>query len=164
MARWIEIAQAQPELTTDVKNAFDAFTHKTVATLRKNGSPRISGTEARFFEGDLWFGSMPEARKARDLLRDPRFALHGGTGTAVGTDWPGDAKVAGRAVEVTDDDLKNAVFRAWSEGGDEVPEGPSHLFRADLTEVVFTSLNEAKDALVVRIWTEQDGFRTVERK
>src|SRR3712207_6914843 len=47
-----------------VRERLDAHGHKTIATLRRDGSPRISGTETRFGEGDLWIGSMWEARKA----------------------------------------------------------------------------------------------------
>jgi hypothetical protein len=50
-----------------------------LATVRADGSPRISGLEAKFIEEDLLFGSMPGSRKGADLLRDPRFALHSGS-------------------------------------------------------------------------------------
>lgn len=163
MARWDDVVKAEADFAEEVAKAFDAFTHKTMATLRSDGSPRISGTESKFVNGDLWFGSMPGALKARDLLRDPRFAMHGGTGTATGTEWPGDAKISGRAVEIVDAAAKAAVFAAW---GGEVPEddGSSHMFRGEIEEVVFTALNEAKDGLVVRVWTAARGLRTIERK
>ena len=76
---------------------FDAHRHKTIATLRADGSPRISGIEAVFQDGELVFGSMPKARKGADLVRDPRFGLHSATVDPVegaAADWPGEAKVA----------------------------------------------------------------------
>jgi hypothetical protein len=76
MVAWSEVASAAPELAGTAQRLFDAHAHKTLATLRKDGSPRISGTEAKFAEGELWFGSMWQSRKALDLRRDPRFALH----------------------------------------------------------------------------------------
>ncbi|MCF2532379.1 pyridoxamine 5'-phosphate oxidase family protein [Yinghuangia soli] len=193
MARWDDVVKAEPAFADEVAKAFDAFTHKTIATLRADGSPRISGTESRFIGGELWFGSMPGAVKARDLLRDPRFAVHGGTGTEAGPEWRGDAKLAGRAVEVTDEAVKKAVFGAWgpeeagkdgagengtgagsdgssdggSEGGSEGaedPERPSHLFRGEVDEVVMTTLNEARDGLVIRVWTADRGLRIIERQ
>lgn len=160
MARWAEVVEDEAEFADEVRKAFDAYTHKTLATLRKDGSPRISGSECKFVDGDLWFGSMPDAMKARDLRRDPRFAMHAGTGDASGADWRGDAKLSGRVVEVTDPEEVAAILAAWG----EVPEGPSHLFRADITEVVMTSLNEAADGLVIRLWAEGRGLRTFERK
>src|SRR5438270_10775879 len=98
MATWSEVTRAAPELVAAVQRRFDAYIHKTLATLRADGSPRISGIEASFRDGDLWFGSMADARKALDLRRDPRFALH--TGTADPPEWDPDAKVSGVAEEV----------------------------------------------------------------
>ena len=79
MARWGAIEAAEPEFAARVRALFDAGRHKTIATLRADGSPRISGIECEFADGDLTFGSMTGARKGADLHRDPRFALHGPT-------------------------------------------------------------------------------------
>jgi hypothetical protein len=54
---------------------FEATGLGLLATLRADGSPRVSGLEPLFALGELWFGMMPESRKALDLLRDPRFAI-----------------------------------------------------------------------------------------
>ena len=94
MARWSEVEQAAPELAAAARGFLDAGVHKTLATLRHDGSPRISGSEAQFRDGDLWFGSMWQALKARDLQRDPRFALH--SASVDPPDWRGDAKLSGR--------------------------------------------------------------------
>src|SRR6478735_12629137 len=101
MAAWKDVEQAEPEFAAKVRGTFDARKHKTIATLRADGSPRISGIESEFADGELRFGSMPGARKGADLRRDPRFALHGPTfhpqeGKEAG--WPGEAKIAGRVV------------------------------------------------------------------
>ena len=101
MAAWKDIEQAEPEFAARVRRLFDAGRHKTIATLRADGSPRISGIECEFADGELRFGSMPAARKGADLRRDPRFALHGPTfhpQEGHEADWPGEAKIAGRAV------------------------------------------------------------------
>ena len=79
MPRWKEFEQAEAEFAARVRALFDAGRHKTIATLRADGSPRISGIECEFADGDLRFGSMSGARKGEDLERDPRFALHGPT-------------------------------------------------------------------------------------
>ena len=50
---------------------------------------------------------MWQARKALDLRRDPRFALHSGSDDPPG--WAGDAKLAGVAEEITDPDRIRAV-------------------------------------------------------
>src|SRR6476660_8161389 len=97
---WQDVEQAEPEFARRVRALFDAHRHKTLATLRTDGSPRISGIETVFEDGELVFGSMPNARKGMDLRRDPRFALHSATVDPIeGAEarWPGDAKISGRA-------------------------------------------------------------------
>jgi hypothetical protein len=110
MASWREVEAAAPEFAAAARTFLDAHQHKTIATLRRDGSPRISGTEATFVDGDLWWGSMAHAFKAQDLLRDPRFALHSGSDDP--PMWRGDAKVSGRAVAVEDDGAAAALIRA----------------------------------------------------
>ncbi len=147
MTAWHDVEQAAPELAASVRALFDAHKHKTIATLRADGAPRISGIEAVFQDGELTFGSMPGARKGADLRRDPRFALHSATVDPVDgaeAEWPGEAKIAGRALLAT--------------GGED-----GDLFRADLTEVVHTHLDEKATKLVVDWWTPTHGLRRVER-
>jgi hypothetical protein len=146
MTAWQDVEQAEPEFARRVRGLFDAHKHKTIATLRADGSPRISGIEAVFQDGELTFGSMPQARKGADLRRDPRFALHSATvdpvdGAEAG--WPGEAKISGRAVLVG--------------------SGEADSFRADITEVVHTHLDEKATKLVVEWWTPDVGLRRVER-
>ncbi|WP_300009103.1 pyridoxamine 5'-phosphate oxidase family protein [Pseudonocardia sp.] len=151
MATWKDVESAEPEFAARVRALFDAHKHQTIATLRADGSPRISGIEVQFTDGELTFGSMPGARKGRDLHRDPRFALHSASVDPPegGAGWPGDAKVAGRAV--------HAVV-----SGEGAPDG--ELFRADLAEVVLTGLNAEATMLVIESWTPGRGLRRVERE
>ncbi len=155
MASWNEVRSATPELADAVSAAFDAHRHKTMATLRRDGSPRISGVEAYFSKGELWLGMMKESRKALDLLRDPRVALH--SSTADPSMSGGDAKISGRAVEITDRDA-TATPDGSAEGQD------SHLFRVDVTEVVLTTIGDPADHLVIESWHEGKGSKRVERK
>ena len=155
MARWQDIESEEPEFAARVRARLDAEKHKTIATLRADGSPRISGIEISFVDGDLWFGSMPRARKALDLRRDPRFALHSAS-RAEG--WEGDAKVAGRAEQVTDAERITAY-----RGEPEEQPGSLHLFRAELTEATTIGLNEARNRLVIEFWREGRGLRSIER-
>jgi pyridoxamine 5'-phosphate oxidase-like protein len=155
MARWSEVEGEAPELVASARGFLDGGVHKTLATLRRDGSPRISGTEIAIREGDLWFGGMWRSRKALDLLRDPRFALHGPS--ADPPDWRGDAKLAGRAEEITDPE----VVARLNEGA---PPGPTHLFRADVTELSVVRLAESGDALVIESWHEGRGVSRAERR
>lgn len=150
MTSWADVERAEPAFARRVRELFDAHRHKTIATLRADGAPRISGIEAAFDDGELTFGSMPGARKGADLRRDPRFALHSATVDPVDgreADWPGEAKVAGRA-----------VLTGATTGG---PEGDA--FRAEISEVVHTHLDDAASMLVVEWWTPEHGLRRAER-
>lgn len=154
MTTWGDFAAAEPAFAERVRELLDAGRHKTIATLRADGSPRISGIECEVADGQLRFGSMTGARKGADLRRDPRCALHGPTFHPVEGkegEWPGEAKVAGRAVP----DGPVTV----EEG--EAPDGES--FVVDIAEVVVTGLDEAATKLVVTSWTPGGGLRRVER-
>ena len=105
MPSWSEVESEAPELAARAKEFLDAHTHLTLATLRRDGSPRISGTEIVWRDGDLYIGSMWRAVKARDLIRDPRFALHSGSEDP-DDGWQGDAKVAGGAEELSEGEIK----------------------------------------------------------
>ena len=147
MARWEDVEASEPEFAARARGFFEAGKHKTLATLRADGSPRISGSEADFVLGDLWFGGMWESRKALDLRRDPRFALHSPSEDPPG--WKGDAKVAGRVEEIEDPDAKQRLLDAQGNGPHE---GPFHLFRAEVEEVVVVRLGEPADHLLIELW------------
>ena len=65
MTAWKDVERAEPEFAQRVRGLFDGHRHKTIATLRADGSPRISGIEVAFEDGELAFGSMPNAPRAR---------------------------------------------------------------------------------------------------
>ena len=56
MASWHQVAASAPRFADTVRALFDAHRHKVLATLRKDGSPRVSGIETGFVEGELWLG------------------------------------------------------------------------------------------------------------
>jgi pyridoxamine 5'-phosphate oxidase-like protein len=155
MATWSEVEAEAPELAALARGYLDGHVHKTLATLRKDGSPRISGTEVMFADGEMWLGSMWRAVKALDLRRDPRFALH--SGSADSSDWAGDGKVAGTVEEIEDDEVKSAVV------GGKGPSGPMHLFRCDISELVVVRLGEPADHLVIESWHEGRGLSRIRR-
>jgi hypothetical protein len=159
VARWQDIPDSAPGFADSLRRHLDERTHKTIATLRADGAPRISGIETFLAEGELWFGSMPNARKAHDLQRDPRFALH--SGSVDPPEWEGDAKLSGHAEEVTDPDRRLAVFRSQ---GSDPPSTEAHLFRADIDEAVLVGLNEARDRLVIELWRPGRELKRFERE
>jgi hypothetical protein len=47
MANWTEFEAEAPELAAAARRSLGAHTHKTIATVRSDGSPRINGIECR---------------------------------------------------------------------------------------------------------------------
>ena len=160
MASWNEFDEQAPDLASLVRRRFEATGLGYLATLRRDGSPRISGIEPLIGPDEVWMGMMPDSLKALDLRRDPRCALQ-----AASIDKEvreGDARIAGRAVEhLSDDDLAHARRQFAEATGQEPPDGPMHLFHIDLTEV--TLLTVATDHLVIRTWNPEAGERRIER-
>lgn len=154
-ANWETFTSAEPDLAKTVEERFGAHTHHVLATLRKDGSPRTTGLEVRFLNGELWLGMMPDSLKALDLRRDPRFALQANPGAGTGMGG-GDVRISGRAFEVDDADTR-------SEYAEEVePPEPFHLFRTELTEVVRTYV-EDETYLVLQVWKPGEPVRTLKR-
>jgi len=152
MARWSEFASAEPALARQVQERFGIRKHKTLATLRKDGSPRISGIEVEFADGELYLGMMPGSLKLHDVERDPRLALHSPTEDPPPDNprgWAGEAKLAGYALEVAFPDS---------------PVAGGRRFRIDITEAVLTYLNDAGDQLVVESWHPGVGTKRLERR
>ena len=161
MATWSEFEAAAPELAARARELFLAQKHLTIATLRRDGGPRISGIECMFVDGDLWFGSMKDAVKARDLQRDPRFALHSGTGDSSQWEgnaavWHGDAKLSGRVEEEGDGKRRAAVMGS--------AHGDAHLFRAEIEEVATVRIGgDPPDHLIIDSWREGEVPKQIKR-
>ena len=163
MSTWDDVMTAAPDLATRVRERFEQTGLALLATLRRDGAPRISGIETYFGDGQLWLGMMPQSLKAKDLRRDGRFALHAATADKEMSD--GDAKIAGVAIEVTDAGERAAFARGFAEatGYDPSETGDFHLFRLDVTEVVFLSIAPEGDAMLIERWSPDRGVETVRR-
>src|SRR3954471_23673695 len=103
--RWAEFATSAPDLAAIGRERFTKRNVMVLATLRADGSPRISAVNPFFVAGELLIGSMRSA-KVVDLVRDPRCALHSAIVDGDGTE--GEFKLFGKAVEVVDLTLRNA--------------------------------------------------------
>jgi hypothetical protein len=148
MASWEQFTAAEPAFAARALELFTAGKHATMATLRADGAPRISGTELEIKHGEFWVGMMPGALRAKDLRRDARVAVHGpqhDPPAKAPTKWPGEAKLSGRAVEVP---------RAGED---------AHFFRIELDDVVVTRLDEAGQQLLIEVWRPGQPVRVIER-
>ncbi|MGW1767746.1 pyridoxamine 5'-phosphate oxidase family protein [Streptomyces sp. NPDC002073] len=154
---WAAFEAAEPEFAELVRERFGRYPHHVLATLRKDGSPRVSGLNVEFRGGELWLGMMTGSLKAQDLRRDARFALHSNPGPD-DTMPDGDVRVSGAAVEITDP----PELHRYAEEDPENPDThPFHLFRAELTEVVHTTVEG--DDLIITTWHPTTPVHTLRR-
>ncbi|TFD09855.1 pyridoxamine 5-phosphate oxidase [Cryobacterium sp. TMT1-66-1] len=151
MATWQEVQADAPQFASRVRAIFDAGTNKTMASLRRDGSPRISGTELVFEPERITLGMMPDSQKLHDVLRDRRVAIHSPTlepPAGQPSDWAGDAKLAG--VLVT------------KEPNPADPPGSSS-FELRVHEVVLTYIDPDNTHLIIESWHEGRGWQRISR-
>lgn len=138
MASWAGFQSSAPDLADTVRRTFAIRKHATMATVRRSGAPRISGTEVDFNDdGEVYLGMMGGAQRAVDLRRDPRVAIHSPTADVPEGDpasWLGDGKIAARAVEVE-----------------------PHWFRLDIEQVVLTRVAPGAEELEITTWRPETG-------
>lgn len=146
--RWGEVEAGAPEFARRVRERFDAGVHKTLATLRRDGAPRLSGTELEISDAEVTLGMMPGSVKLADVRRDPRVALHSPSADPDPADpsaWAGEAKMSGRLVPADPPTDPGAP--------------PGSHFRLSVTEVVLTAVGRPADHLVVESWHPAAGYR-----
>lgn len=148
MATWQEFTDDAPELAERVTTLFRAHRHHVMATVRADGAPRLSGTEVELGGPRMRLGMMAGSRRAADLRRDPRVAIHCHSVDPPEEDhsaWSGEAKLSGRAVEV--------------DSGTEEADA----FEIELDEVVLTRVGTPADHLVIERWTPSGGIQRIRR-
>ena len=144
---WAAFSEATPDLAQRGRDLFDRIGLLFVGTLRKDGSPRVSGCEYFFFEDDLYLGMMWQSRKALDLLRDPRCYIQSAVTDKNVTG--GEFKMHSRAVELSDHETIERYGRALKEATGWRPEGPFHLFAVDINRASFIEYQQNGDQLVI---------------
>jgi len=153
---WMDLQEAQPELAARLRDRFESHRHAVMATLRRDGAPRLSGMEVPIRDGHLWLALDASSRKADDLRRDPRFSFHSAPdheGLSLG-----DARIEGRAVGALDEEVVTFLK------GHRFPiEDASSmaLYTGDVTRVVLVRVDG--HALVVESWTPDGGMETTRR-
>jgi hypothetical protein len=141
-APWSRVAAEAPELAAAVIARFALNRHHVIATVRRDGSPRVSGTEVEI-DDQVHLGMMVGSRKLADVRRDPRVEIH----CAPLTDDPGlgDVKLKGVLVE---------------RGPISEPEGT--IFDLAIEQV--TRVGVEGDELVVTTWQPERGLHVVRRR
>lgn len=146
---WADFERHASGLATRVRTCLERHQHAVLGTLRRDGSPRLSGLGAPIRDGHLWLGTSPTARIASDLRRDPRFALH----SALDSEkvLVGDAKLEGIAILATPEQME--TFAAGYDH--DITEGGIALYTTKLTRVVVTRVKGNK--LIIDHWTPAQG-------
>jgi hypothetical protein len=153
--RWVEFADACPEIAEVAAERFRRQELCMLGTLRADASPRISPCELDFAAGELLLGMMWRSRKALDLLRDPRCVLHTCTADRMGTE--GDSKIYANAVDVRDPELRETYREAVRTRIDWAPDEPNfHAFAIDVRSAGFISFAEPRTVIT---WDPEHGTR-----
>jgi hypothetical protein len=156
VASWNGFEQQAPDLAGAVRRQLTATRHCILGTLRADGSPRLTGLEVHFGEGELWLAMMPDSRKADDLRRDPRCALHSAPDVSM---LEGDAKVNGRALPAEDDETRTRFAATLAQ---PPPSSGFALFRTDLTDASLARVDG--DHMVIDSWRDGEASRQVRRQ
>jgi hypothetical protein len=154
---WSDLERDQPRLA---KLAHDRLIRPgvvLVATVRRDGTPRLSPVEPLIMDGDLWLSMMWHSAKALDLLRDPRILVHNIIASRSGTS--GELKIRGAAIHHDDPSgqRRYADTAASTLGWDPEP-GKFHLFAVDIRHAAFISYDEPTGDQHVATWPPAKEF------
>jgi hypothetical protein len=153
--RWQDLSDSEPRLAAVAHNRLIKPGVLLVATIRRDGTPRLSPVEPLIFEGDLWLSMMWQSHKALDLLRDDPILVHSIVTTREGSE--GEVKVRGRAVAVDDLAVRARYCDAVSVLGWRPEEPWFHLFRIDIDDLTFIRYAGSGNQQVVR-WPSRTEF------
>jgi hypothetical protein len=148
--RWTEMEERQPRLGELARQRVLGPGVVLVATIRRDGTPRLSPVEPFVLDGSLWLSMMWESRKAADLTRDPRVLVHSVITTRDGGE--GEIKIRGMARAEHDLSAQRRYAEAVAASLGWNPEpGRFHLFEVDIDNVTFIRYDDATgDQHVVR--------------
>ena len=145
--RWAEFVTAAPEMAALGREQLEAQRVVLIATVRRDGSPRISGAEPVTVEGDLYLGMMWRSRKALDLRRDPRLLIHNPICSNAGDEV--EFSLRGQAIEVHDAEVRRRFAEAVAEKT-TWKEPHFHLFAIDIHNAALVRYEHGEQ--LVKVW------------
>ena len=154
---WSDLEQAQPRLGGLAHDRLISPGVVLVATVRRDGTPRLSPVEPLILGGDLLLSMMWHSAKALDLLRDPRILVHNIITSRSGAD--GEFKIRGTATQEDDQAVQRryADTAASTLGWDPEP-GKFHLFTIDIEHTAVISYDEPTGDQHVATWPPATEF------
>ena len=149
---WQAFEASAPDLAHQIAARFASHQHGVMATLRRDGSPRLSGMEIPIRDGQLWLAIGPTSRKAQDLARNGAFALHSAPDNE--EMLLGDARIDGIARPASDSE-----FETFCAGNRFAIDDPSKIavFVAEITGAYLARVSDAR--LLVETWSPDGGLR-----
>jgi hypothetical protein len=146
--RWADLEREAPRLADRARERLVGPGVLLVATVRRDGTPRLSPVEPLLLDGDLWLSMMWRSRKAADLLVDSRILVHSVVTGPEGDD--GEVKVRGRARPVDDPELRMRYCDAVESLGWRPVEPYFHLFVVAIADVTSIRYEKTGDQYVAR--------------
>ena len=134
MTSWSEFEAREPEMAAAGKKLLYQFGVGLafLATVRKDGAPRLHPICPTVVDGDLYALILPVSPKCGDLRRDGRFALH----TFPPVEVDDEFLVMGRAVFIDDDSQATRVRDDQKARGMTSTEDEA-LFRFDIDRIMY---------------------------
>jgi hypothetical protein len=154
--RGIQVTTAEPRLGRFMVEQLIEPGVLLVGSIRRDGSPRISGVEPLIMDGDLWLSMTLQSMKAKDLRRAPRVVLN-----SVITDRAGEIeiKVQGRAREELDAERLRAYAGSTArELGWQPVVGEFALFQVDLATVTLIGYDPDTGEQHVAKWPQRQEY------
>jgi len=155
---WSEVERRQPGLARLGQRRLLDPGVVLVATIRGDGTPRVSPVEPFVLDGALWLSMLWHSRKAADLLRDPRILVHSVVTSRDGGE--GEFKIRGTARAEHNPDVQARYAAAVGASLGWTPEpGRFHLFAVTIGEVTFIRYDDASGDQHVARWPPAREYR-----
>jgi hypothetical protein len=110
MATWSEFVAAAPALADYGAARFNRARIAFLATISRDGSPRVNPVAPVICQGRLLLFIEPISPKAADLRRDGRYAIHSLVDNLSGTG--GEFSIKGRATPIDDPAMRQEAVDA----------------------------------------------------
>jgi len=153
---WAEMESVQPRLAGLGRRRLLEPGVLLVATIRGDGTPRVSPVEPVVLDGTLWLSMMWQSKKVADLVRDPRLLVHVVTSRDGGE---GEFKIRGTARSERDRAVQHRYAGAVAGSLGWAPEpGRFHLFAVSIEDVTFIRYDDATGDQHVAMWPPAREF------
>lgn len=154
--RWSDLLCAAPALGQVAHDKLIAPGVLLIGTVRRDGSPRISGVEPLVLDGQLWLSMMRTSTKAHDLFRDPRLVAHS---IVTGPEPAAEIKLRGTAHECLDRAMQERYAAAVAEQiGWQPVVGHFVLFAIDIEDVTHIGYDPTTHGQHVARWPAGEEY------